>query len=90
MRRLNLDQGDGLLDPPLLEPRRDPDIVMAGLHDDERGHDSAKVNPRDLGSDRPLAADAGSHVARTRIAVYDGIPVQPAGQDNRPLPARTT
>ena len=63
---------------------------MAGLHDDERGRDRAKVNPRDLGRDRPLAADAGSHVARTRIAVYDGIPVQPAGQDDGPRLARTT
>ena len=72
----SLDQGDGLLDPPLLEPRRDPDIVMAGVDDDERGRERAKVNPRDLGGDRPLRANPGSHVARTGIPVYDGVPVQ--------------
>jgi CheY-like chemotaxis protein len=36
-RRLSVDQGNGLLYPPLLKPQRDPDIVMAGLHDDKRG-----------------------------------------------------
>ena len=90
MRRLGADQGDGLLDPPLLKPQRDPDIVMAGLHDDERGRERAQVEPRDLGGDRPLAANAGAHVPRTRIPVYDGVPVQPAGQDDGPRLAGIT
>ena len=84
MRRLGADQGDGLLDPLLLKPRRDADIVMAGLHDDERGRERVQVKPRDLGRDRPHAADAGSHVARTRVPVYDGVPVQQAGQVGGP------
>jgi hypothetical protein len=83
-RRLGMDQGDGLLDPPLLKPRRDPEVVVASLHDDERGREHAKVKPRDLGGDRPHAAGAGSHVPRPRDAVYDGIPVQQAGQDDGP------
>jgi hypothetical protein len=57
---------------------------VAGLHDDERGRERAKVNPRDLGGDRPLAGDAGSHVPGTLIPVYDGVPVQSAGQDDGP------
>jgi hypothetical protein len=84
VRRLSVDQGDGLLNPPLLKPQRDPDIVMAGLHDDERGRERAKVKPCDLGGDRPPAAGAGSHVARTRVPVYDGVPAQQAGQDHGP------
>ena len=84
MRCLSVDQGDGLLHPPLLEPQRDPDIVMAGLHDDERGRERTEVKPRDLGGDRPHAADADAHVPRTRVPVYDGIPVQQAGQDDGP------
>jgi len=79
-----MDQGDGLLHPPLLKPQRDPDIVMAGLDDDERGREHAEVKPRDLGGGRPLAAGAGSHVARTRVPVNDGIPVQQASQQDSP------
>ena len=85
-----MDQGDGLLDPPLLKSQRDADIVMACLDDDERGRERPEVKPRDLGGDRSLAADPGSHVARTRIPVYDGIPVQPPSQDGGPRLAGIT
>ena len=84
MRRLGADQGDGLLDPPLLKPRRDADIVVAGLHDDERGRERAQVNPRDLAATGPSRPTPRSHVARTRVPVYDGVPVQQAGQVGGP------
>ena len=90
MRRLRVDHRDGLLDPPLLEPRRDPDIVVAGLHDDERGRERAQVEPRDLGGDRPLAGHPGAHVARTGVPVDDRVPVQQAGQDDGPRLTWTT
>jgi hypothetical protein len=79
-----VDHRDGLLDPPLLKPQRDPDVVVAGLHDDQRGRERAKVKARDLGGDRAYAAGAGSYVPRPRDAVYDGIPAQEAGQDDGP------
>jgi two-component system sensor histidine kinase MprB len=83
-RRLGPDQGDGLCHPSLLQPGRNPDVVVAGLHDDQRRGQGTKVSPRDLVSDRSLPADAGPHVAGTGIAVYDGVPVQPAGQQEGP------
>ncbi|HEX2823222.1 MAG TPA: hypothetical protein VHO07_24120 [Streptosporangiaceae bacterium] len=64
--------------------RRNPDIVMAGLHDDERRGEGTKVNLRDLVGDRSLPAGAGPHVACPWIAVDNGVPVQPAGQQESP------
>ncbi len=70
--------------PPLLKPRRYPDVVVTGLRDDQRRGEATQVDPGDLGGDRPQPAGAGPHVARPGIAEYHGVPVQPAGQQDGP------
>jgi two-component system sensor histidine kinase MprB len=83
-RRLSADERDRLRYPPLLKPRRHTDVVVTGLHDDQRRSEGTKVDPCDLGGDRPQSADASSHVARSGIAQHHGVPVQPAGQQDGP------
>jgi len=83
-RRLSADQRHRLRYPPLLKPRRYTDVVVPGLHDDQRRGEGTKVDPRDLGGDRPHPADAGPYVARAGIAEHHGVPVQPAGQQDGP------
>jgi two-component system sensor histidine kinase MprB len=83
-RRLRADHRDRLRYPLLLKPRGYADVVVAGLHDDQRRGEGRKVDPRDLLGDRPLPADARPHVARAGIAGYHGVPVQPAGQQDGP------
>jgi len=83
-RRRGPDQRDRLLHLLLLEPERSPDVVMAGLHDDQRWRQRAQVNPRDLVGDRPVMADVGAYIARPGVPVYDRVPVQQAGQQHGP------
>jgi two-component system, OmpR family, sensor histidine kinase MprB len=82
--RLSTDQRHRLRYPPLLKPRRYTNVVVTGLHDDQRRGEGTKAEPRDLGGDGPQPADAGPHVARPGIAKHHGVPVQPAGQQDGP------
>ena len=61
--RLGPDHGHRLLDPEPLQVRRYRHVVVAGLHDDQRGPERAQVDPGDLGGDRALPAEAGVYVA---------------------------
>ena len=67
-----------------LNRRRHPDIVVAGLHDDERGGERTQVNPGELGGDRSLPAGSGPHVTRPGVAVDHRFPVQQTGQQDGP------
>jgi len=89
LRGLRPDHRDGLRHSPSLNRGRHPDVVVAGLHDDQRGVQGPQVNPGDLGRDRALAAHAGPHVARPGNAVDHRVPVQVAGQPDRPGLAST-
>src|ERR1035438_5125049 len=70
--------------PLPLNRRRHPDIVVAGLHDDERGGERTQVNPGELGGDRSLPAGSGPHVTRPGVAVDHRVPVQQTGQQDGP------
>jgi len=86
--RLGPDHGHGLLDPEPLQVRRYRHVVVAGLHDDQRGLERAQVDPGDLGGDRALPAEAGVYVAGSGHPVHEGVPVQLAGQQHGPRPGR--
>jgi two-component system, OmpR family, sensor histidine kinase MprB len=87
-RCLGADQGQRLLDPAPFQPGGNADVVVPGLHDDQRRVQRGQAEPRDLGGDRPVAPGTGPHVARAGHAVHDGVPVQPPGQQHRPGPVR--
>ena len=86
--RLGPDRGHRLLDPDPLQVRRYRHVVVAGLHDDQRGPERAQVDPGDLGGDRALPAEAGVYVAGPGHPVHEGVPVQLTGEQHGPGPGR--
>jgi len=86
--RLGPDHGHRLLDPEPLQVRRYRHVVVACLHDDQRGPERAQVDPGDLGGDRALPAEAGVYVAGPGHPVHEGVPAQLAGEQHGPGPGR--